>query len=198
LRASEQDREDIRETRAAWRVLTPGLDAENLVFIDEANAKTNMARLPGWAPKGERAHDHAPHGHWCSHTMISALRLDGPCASLVVDGATDGDVFEAFVTRVLVPELLPGDIVVMDNLSVHKRVFVRRWVEACGARLLYLPAYSPDFNPIEQMWGKVKSILRKLAARTVDALQDAIAFSLRQITPEDARSFFETCGYDSS
>jgi transposase len=174
------------------------LASENLVFIDESNAKTNMARLYGWAPLGQRAHDHAPHGHWCSHTMLSALRLDGPCASMTVDGAADGDVFEAFVTRALVPELLPGDIVVLDNLSVHKRLFVSRWIQACGARLLYLPAYSPDLNPIEQMWSKVKSILRKLAARTVEALHEAIAFALRQITAADARSFFFFCGYTFS
>ena len=170
-------------------------NAENLVFIDESNAKTNMARLCGWAPRGARAHDSAPHGHWCSNTMLAALRLGGPCAGMVVDCATDGDVFEAFVTRALVPALLPGDLVVMDNLPAHKRAVVDRWIQACGARLLYLPAYSPDLNPIERMWSKVKSILRKLAARTVAALHDAIAYAFRQITAEDARSFFENCGY---
>jgi transposase len=173
-------------------------NAEHLVFIDESNAKTNMARLYGWAPSGQRAQDSAPHGHWCSHTILSALRLDGPCASMVVDCATDGDVFEAFVVWVLVPRLHPGDLVVMDNLPAHKRVVIERWIQACGARLLYLPAYSPDLNPIEQMWSKIKTILRKLAARTVEALQEAIAFALGQITPEDARSFFENCGYTIS
>jgi transposase len=165
------------------------------VFVDESSAKANMTRLYGWAPSGERAHDHAPHGHWATRTMISSLRLDGTTASMTVDCATDGDIFETYVRRVLAPSLRRGDIVVLDNLSPHKRPRILRLVRARGARLLFLPPYSPDFNPIERMWGKVKSILCSLAPRTSEQLHAAITCALRQITAEDARSFFESCGY---
>jgi transposase len=165
------------------------------VFIDESCAKTNMTRLYGRAPRGQRAHDSAPHGHWATRTLIGSLRLGGQPACMSVDAAVDGDAFEAYAEHILCPTLRPGDIVVLDNLAVHKRPRVAELVRGCGARLLPLPPYSPDLNPIEKMWSKVKSILRSKAARTSRALHAAIAHALRQITAEDARSFFVSCGY---
>ena len=127
--------------------------------------------------------------------MISSLRLDGSTACMCVDGATDGDVFETYARRVLAPSLRPGDIVVLDNLSAHKRSGIGRTVGSRGAKLLFLPPYSPDFNPIEKMWSKIKTILRSLKARTSEELHDAIAYALKQINANDAVSFFESCGY---
>jgi len=172
--------------------------AETLVFIDESSAKTNMTRLRGWAPEGERAYDSAPFGHWLTHTMISSMRLDGTTAGMVVDSATDGDVFEAYVRTTLAPALRPGDIAILDNLSPHRRAAVAEIIRARGARILFLPPYSPDLNPIEKMWSKVKAIIRSLKPRTVEALHAAISHAFSQITPEDARSFFESCGYTIS
>ena len=154
-----------------------------------------MTRLYGYAPSGARAHESVPHGHWATRTMISSLRLDGSTACMTVDCATDGDVFEAYVRRVLAPSLRRGDIVVLDNLSSHKRPRVARLIRARGARLVFLPPYSPDFNPIEKMWSKVKSILCALIPRTSEELHAAITYALRQITDKDAQSFFESCGY---
>jgi transposase len=165
------------------------------VFIDESGAKTDMTRLYGRASRGQRAHDSAPRGHWATRTIIGAMRLDGQTACMSVDAAVDGDIFEAYARRVLCPTLRPGDIVVLDNLAVHKRPRVAGLIHGCGARLMPLPPYSPDLNPIEKMWGKVKSILRSKAARTSRALHAAIAHALRQITAKDARSFFVSCGY---
>lgn len=169
--------------------------AKSLVFVDESSAKTNMTRLYGWAPKGVRALDFAPHGHWMTHTMISSMRLDGTTASMSIHAATDGDVFEAFVGDVLAPTLRPDDIVILDNLSAHKRARVAEIIHACGARILFLPAYSPDLNPIEKMWSKIKSILCSLMPRTCEELESAITYAFSQITPKDTRSFFESCGY---
>ena len=146
---------------------------ERLVFIDESGAQTNMARLRGRCDKAERLRARQPHGHWKTTTMISAIRIDGPVAPFVVEGAVDAEVFRAYVAQVLVPALRAGDVVVMDNLQPHKAAGVREMIEAAGARVLYLPPYSPDFNPIEPMWSKVKQRLRSIAARTVDALFDA-------------------------
>jgi len=137
LRASEQDREDIRARREEWTLRHIAVHAQRLVFVDESGAKTNMTRLYGWSPAGERANDSAPHGHWATRTMIASLRLDGTSACMTVDCATDGDVFEAYARRVLVPTLQPGDIVVLDNLSSHKRSRVGRMIRSCGARLVF-------------------------------------------------------------
>jgi transposase len=171
------------------------LIAGRLVFVDESGAQTNMTRLYGWSPLGERAHDDAPRGHWATRTMIAGLWLDGTTASMTADCAMDGDVFEVFVRRVLAPRLRRGDIVVLDNLSVHKRARVGRFLRARGVRLLFLPAYSPDLNPIEKMWSKIKSILCALQPRTSEELHVAITCAFKQITASDAHSFFESCGY---
>lgn len=172
-----------------------GIDPRQLIFIDESSAKTNMARLRARAPLGERARSKQPAGHWASTTMIGAVRLSGPCATLAVEGATDAEVFRVYVQQVLVPELNVGDVVIMDNLQPHKASGVREAIESAGAMLLYLPPYSPDFNPIENMWSKVKQWLRSTAARTFDALCDAIAAALHAVTPDDCLGFFQHCGY---
>lgn len=171
------------------------MDLSRLVFIDESGAKTNMTRLYGRAMAGQRAIDDTPSGHWCTTTMISSVRLDGSTACMVVDGATTKDIFEAYIEQILLPTIQAEDIVVLDNLSAHKSQHVRELIESVGAELWYLPAYSPDLNPIEKMWSKIKSILRTLKTRTEKALITAIAHALKQVTANDAKSWFESCGY---
>jgi transposase len=171
------------------------MDLTKLVFIDESGAKTNMTRLYGRAMAGKRAIDNTPCGHWCTTTMLSSVRLDGSTACMVVDGATNKEVFQAYVQRILLPTLKTGDIVVMDNLSAHKSQQVRELIKSVGAELWYLPAYSPDLNPIEKMWSKIKSILRTLKARTEEALIRAIAKALEMVTASDVKGWFESCGY---
>lgn len=165
------------------------------MFLDESGASTNMTRLGGRCPVGQRLVCSRPAGHWQTTTVISAVRLSGPFAPAVFDGPTDREVFTAYVQQVLVPELQPGDVVVMDNLSPHKAPLIRQAIEAAGARLLYLPPYSPDFNPIENLWSKLKQFLRRVAARTFEALCDAIAAGLQTITSNDCQGFFQNCGY---
>ncbi len=183
------------ERRAEWRSWSQDVAARRLIFIDETWAKTNMTRLRGRARRGERLVAKTPHGHWQTTTLIAALGLAGIRCSTVVDGAINGDVFEAFVEHVLVPELESGDIVVMDNLSSHKRERVRKLVEATGAQLRYLPPYSPDLNPIEQVFSKIKQLLRKLARRTQDALWGSMQTVLDAVTPTDATNCFQHAGY---
>jgi transposase len=154
-----------------------------------------MTRTRGRAPRGQRVVAKVPGGHWKIVTMISAVRTSGPFAAASLVGPTDSDVFRAYVREVLAPHLRPGDVVVMDNLSPHKASGVREAIEAAGATLRYLPPYSPDFNPIENLWSKVKGKLRSLAARSVDALHDAIGAALATITPSDCIGFFRHCGY---
>jgi len=166
-----------------------------LIFIDETWAKTNMTRLRGRAPRGERLIDKTPHGHWKTTTLIAALGIAGIRCSTVVDGAVNGDVFESFVKQVLVPELLPGDVVIMDNLSSHKRVRTRELIEATGAKLEFLPPYSPDLNPIEMVFSKIKQLLRSLSCRTQTSLWHAMQGVLDEITPTDAANCFLHAGY---
>ena len=154
-----------------------------------------MARIRGRAPKGERCRAAVPHGHWKTTTFTGALRLSGMSALMVMDGAMNGDTFAAYVEQFLVPTLKPGDIVIMDNLSAHKRREVRQAIEGANATLLYLPPYSPDFNPIEPAFSKLKAILRKLAARTLEALEAAIVTAGDAITPGDCHGFFTAAGY---
>lgn len=173
-------------------------DVDRLVFVDESGAKTNMTRLHGRALRGARLLDHTPHGHWCTTTMIGSIRLDGTSACLAVDGSTDRDVFREYVRCVLVPSLRPGDIVILDNLAAHSDLETEKLIEAAEARLLFLPPYSPDLNPIEKTWSKVKSFLRKTKARTKEALYEAIGAALKTVTPEDAKGWFLSCGYTAS
>ena len=154
-----------------------------------------MTRLRGRAPRGERLIDKIPHGHWKTTTLIAALGISGMRCSTVVDGAVNGDVFEAFVEQVLVPELRRGDVVVMDNLSSHKRQCVRELIEDAGALLLFLPPYSPDLNPIEMIFAKVKQLLRSIKTRTQDALWKAMQSVLDKVTPSDATNCYKHCGY---
>jgi transposase len=172
-----------------------GLDPAKLVFIDETWAKTNMTRLRGRCPSGARLVAKVPHGHWHTTTLIAALGHAGVRCATTVDGAVNRDVFEAFVAQVLVPMLSPGDVVVMDNLSSHKGPRVRQMIEAVGATLVYLPPYSPDFNPIELAFAKLKQLMRSAAHRTADALWRDVQRMLDLITPVDAAAFIRHCGY---
>jgi len=194
--ASEQQRPDVLAKRQDWFDSQLDLDPDKLIFIDETGANTKMGRLRGWSPKGQRCRAAVPHGHWKTTTFTAGLRLNGITAPMLLDGPMHGPAFRAYVDQVLVPELKPGDIVIMDNLPAHKVAGVRETIEAAGARLLYLPPYSPDFNPIEMAFSKLKALLRKTAARTVDDLWDAVAQSLDAFTPDECANYFAASGYD--
>ena len=163
------------------------------MFIDETWAKTNMARTHGRCPRGERLRMGMPHGHWRTTTFVSALTLRGMIAPFVLSGPINRDAFEAYVEQVLVPELRPGDIVIMDNLSSHKGVRVQALIEAAGASLVFLPPYSPDFNPIEKAFAKLKAMLRKAAERTVDALWNTIGSLVGLFSPNECANYFAAC-----
>jgi transposase len=195
LRAAEQDRPDVAQARTEWRENQPKLDAGKLIFIDETWTKTNMVRLYGWAPVGHRLVDAVPHGHWKTSTFIAGLRQDRLVAPCVFNGAINGESFLAYVEQVLVPTLTSGDIVVMDNLGSHKVAGVRKAIEAAGARLLYLPPYSPDLNPIEQAFAKLKALLRAKALRTVDALWNALGDIVPCFSPHECANFLRHAGY---
>ena len=194
--ASEQERADVAAQRQAWFDGQPDLDPEDLVFIDETAVSTKMARLRGRAPRGQRCRAPIPHGHWKTITFVVALRLCGLSAPMMLDGPMNGPAFLAYVEQVLVPTLRPGQIVVMDNLPAHKLPGVRAAIQATGARLLLLPPYSPDFNPIENAFAKLKAILRKAAARTAPRLCDAVRGALPQFTPDECASMFTATGYE--
>ena len=186
----------MKAAREAWFEAQPNLDPARLVFIDETWTSTNMARLRGRCPRGERLRSPIPHGHWKTTTFVAGLRLSGIAAPFVLDGPVNRDAFQAYVERILVPELTPGDIVVMDNLPSHKGPAVQAAIETAGARLLYLPSYSPDFNPIEMAFSKLKALLRKAAERTVEGLWSAIGRLVDAISPTDAANFFAAAGYE--
>jgi transposase len=171
------------------------VDPERFIFLDESNAKTTMTRRYGRAPRGERVVDHVPAGEYHSTTILGALRYDGTVAAMVYEGGTDVAVMRAFATGELQTILRPRDIVVMDNLSAHKDAGVIAAIEAAGAVACFLPPYSPDLNPIEKMWSKVKEILRSAKARTAEALLEAIGVALRAVTVSDAEGWFAHCGY---
>jgi transposase len=196
--ASEQEREDVADAREAWFEGQLDLDPEKLVFIDETAISTNMARRFGWAPRGERCRASVPFGHWKTETLIAALRFDRIDAPMTIDGALDGAAFLAWVEQALAPTLCAGEVVVMDNVPVHKVAGVREAVEARGASVLHLPPYSPDFNPIEKPFSKIKSILEGVAARTVDALEAAVGEALRSFTPQECMNYFASSGYDAA
>lgn len=185
----------MADQRSAWKQTQAKPPAGRLIFIDETWAKTNMTRLRGRAPIGKRLLAKVPHGHWQTTTLIAALCAGGINCSTVVDGAVNADVFEAFVKQVLVPQLREGDMVVMDNLSSHKRASIRKLIEDAGAVLLFLPPYSPDLNPIEMIFSKIKQLLRSMACRTREALWNAMQSVLDQVTACDAANCFTHCGY---
>jgi transposase len=185
----------VAAARVQWQQHQPALDARRLIFVDETWAKTNMTRTRGRAPVGARLIAKVPHGHWQTTTLIAAVGLEGMHCATVADGPVDGDLFAAFVREVLAPQLRPGDLVVMDNLSSHKTAQVRTLLAAAGATPLYLPAYSPDLNPIEMIFAKIKQLLRSLACRTREALWQVMQAVLDQVSPTDARNCFRHCGY---
>ena len=178
-----------------WRVWQADLDPRRLVFIDETWAKTNMIRRHGRCPTSQRLVDKSPHGHWKTTTFLAALRHDGLTAPLVVDGAINGAIFLAYVRQQLVPTLRPDDIVIMDNLSAHKVAGVREAIEAAGARLVYLPPYSPDLNPIEQVFAKLRRLLQSAAARTVADLWRTIGQVVDCFSPTECTNYLRHCGY---
>jgi len=180
-----------------WFEAQPDLEPSQLVFIDETWASTNMARTHGRAPRGQRLRAAIPHGHWKTTTFVAGLRTSGMVAPMVLDGPINGELFQAYVDQVLVPELRPGDIVVMDNLGSHKGAGVREAIEAAGASLLYLPPYSPDFNPIENAFAKLKAMLRKASERTVEGLWSAIGRIIDTFTPAECANYFTAAGYDT-
>jgi transposase len=186
----------VKAAREAWIEAQPDLDPARLVFIDETWTSTNMARSRGRCLRGERLRSPIPHGHWKTTTFVAGLRLSGITAPFVLDGPINRMAFQAYVDQVLVPELTSGEIVVMDNLPSHKGPAVRAAIEAAGARLLYLPSYSPDFNPIEMAFSKLKALLRKAAERTVEGLWSAIGRLIDATSPNDAANFFTAAGYD--
>ncbi len=184
----------MKELRKEWRERIAGVSPESLLFLDETGAKTNMTRLYGRARKGIRAVGSAPCGRWHTTTLIAAVGVNGAKAPMVVEGATDTDVFTAYVEQVLLPELKPGMIVVMDNLTPHKAPAVAEMIKGAGAELWFLPPYSPDLNPIELMWAKVKQLLRTAKARTQQELWDAIATALSMVSANDASNWLRHCG----
>jgi transposase len=165
------------------------------VFVDETGAKTDMTGRYGWGPKSGRVVEAVPHGRRKTTTLLHAIDLRGTRAAMITDGPADAAVFETFVEWLLAPALRPGDVVVLDDLGARESAKAAARIEAAGARVLYLPPYSPDPNPIEKVFSKVKALLRFAAARTEDALWDAIAFALDAVTPEDCRNLFRSCGY---
>ena len=182
--------------RCDWFDAQPDLEPSQLVFIDETWASTNMARTHGRAPRGQRLRAAIPHGHWKTTTFVAGLRTSGMVAPMVLDGPINSVAFQAYVDQVLVPELRPGDIVVMDNLGSHKGAGVREAIEAAGASLLYLPPYSPDFNPIENAFAKLKAMLRKAAERTIDGLWSTIGRIIDTFNPTECTNYFAAAGYD--
>ncbi len=196
VHASEQDRPDVLKQREEWFEGQLDLDPAKLVFIDETWASTNMAPMYGWAPRGERLRVGIPHGHWKRTTFIAGLRLTGLTAPMVLDGSINGTSFLDYVERVLAPTLTPGDTVIADNLSSHKSDQARQAIEAVGAKIRFLPPYSPDFSPIENAFSKFKSILRRAAERSVPALQQTIMRLAETFTPTECANFFAACGYD--
>ena len=195
--AAEQDRPDVLKRRQAWFENQIDLDPERLVFIDETSASTKMARRHGRARRGERCRAAVPHGHWKTTTVTAGLKLSGIVAPMVLDGPMNGDAFKAYVEQVLIPDLTAGDVVVMDNLPAHKATSIREKIERAGATLLYLPPYSPDFNPIEMAFAKLKALLRAAAKRTIPDLWNAIADAIEKFTAHECRNYFKAAGYDA-
>ena len=185
--------------RAAWRVaLASKIDPKRLVFVDEMGTNTSLSVLRAWSRRGQRAYCSVPRNRGPNTTLLSSMTTEGMGPSLAVEGTTTGAVFEAYVERVLCPVLRPGQIVVMDNLSAHKGERVRELIEGRGCEVLYLPPYSPDLNPIEEAFAKIKGILRKAEARNREVLIEAIGRAISAVTAQDVRGFFEHCGYGVS
>ena len=186
----------MKAAREAWFEGQLDLDPAKLVFIDETGASTKMARIRGRAKRGQRCRAAVPHGHWKTTTFTAGLRLNGMTAPMVLDGPMNGDAFLAYIEQFLAPALVKGDVIIMDNLPAHKVTGVRKAIEDVGATLVYLPPYSPDFNPIEMAFSKFKAILRKAAARTIPELWGVIGEAIDQFKPDECKNYFAAAGYD--
>jgi transposase len=197
VHAAEQQRADVAAARLVWKNLQLWLDPRRLVFIDETGTATNMARRRGRCRRGSRLIGRVPHGHWKTTTLVAGLRVDGVTAPFVIDRAMNGQIFRVYVERCLAPTLSPGDIVIMDNLPAHKVAGVRDTIAAAGATLLYLPPYSPDFNPIEMLFAKLKALLRRAATRTIASLWDAIGRLLDDFSAAECSRYLDHAGYAS-
>jgi transposase len=195
VHADEQRRADVAGQRRQWRDWQPLHDAHQYVFLDECGVTTDLLRRYGRSPRGTRLHDHTPCSHWEAHTVIAALRGEGLGASAVFDGPIDNESFLAYVEQILVPTLRAGDVVVLDNLAVHKQPEVCAAVEAAGAHLRFLPPYSPDFNPIEQAFAKLKGFLRAARPRTFDHVLALVAVALDLFTPTECANYVRHSGY---
>ena len=195
MAASERDRPDVARRRDQWTKYQARIDPSRLVFIDETWTKTNMAPLRGWAPCGQRLNARVPHGRWKTMTFLAALRHDRIDAPWLLDGPINGERFLAYVEKLLVPTLRPGDLVIIDNLGSHRGKAIRRAIRSAGAKLFFLPKYSPDLNPIEQVFAKLKHLLRKAAARSVEAVCAAIGELLSTFTPNECSNYFRNSGY---
>jgi transposase len=195
LHARERDTEANRKRREEFSAKIGTIAPERLIFLDESGVTTSMTRFYARSFRGQRIHEATPGGHWKIMTILGAMSLRGMIATMTIEAATDAEIFLAYVEQVLCPALQPGDVVVMDNLSSHKVSGVRKRIAAAGAEVLYLPPYSPDLNPIEKAWGKLKQLLRTAKARTQQALEQAIAEALNLITSENARAWFRLCNH---
>ena len=195
--AAEQTRPDVARKRARWKAYQDRIDRRRLVFIDETWVKTNMAPLRGWGPRGQRLRAMVPYGHWKTMTFLAALRHDRIDAPWVVDGPINGELFQLYVRQILVPTLTPGDIVVLDNLGSHKSHAVRNAIRAAGARLFFLPPYSPDLNPIERVFAKLKHLLRKASERTVENTWRRAGALLDLFPPGECQNYLTNAGYAS-
>jgi transposase len=195
LHASEQDTAAGQLARSIWRHETSRIDPSKLIFLDESGVTTEMTRRYGRAFDGQRVCEGTPGGHWRTLTVLGAVRQSGWVATMTIESPTDGDVFLAYLEQVLCPQLQPGDVVVMDNLTAHKVDGVRALIQAAGAELRYLPPYSPDFNPIEKCWSKVKQLLRGAKARYMFSLEQAVTQAISALTPQNTEDCFRHCGY---
>ena len=191
----EQRRADIQIARQQWWSAVEHIPVRNLVFLDESSANTSLAQQNGWGRKGERISSFVPFGRWHTTTMICAIRHDGVFAPMILDGAMDEAAFLAYLEQDLIPALASDDVVVMDNLSTHKTKAVESALSAAGRRFLYLPPYSPDYNPIENMWSKAKAAIRRTGARTLNGLMYAMAEALDSVTLQDCNGYFKNAGY---
>jgi transposase len=198
VRAAEQQRPDVARRRTSWKKYQNRLDARRLVFIDETWTKTNMAPIRGWGMSGRRLIARVPHGHWKTMTFLAALRVDRIEAPCVFDGPINGETFQLYVEQILVPSLRPGDIVIMDNLGSHRGKAIRSAIASKGARLLFLPPYSPDLNPIEQVFAKLKHLMRKASERTVEAAWRRIGMLLGAFGEHECANYFQNAGYAST
>jgi transposase len=198
VHAAEQDRPDVARRRAWWKKYQPRIAPSRLVFVDETWTKTNMTRRHGWSRRGLPLNAKVPHGRWRTMTFMAALRHDRITAPFVLDGPINGESFRIYIERVLLPTLKAGDIVILDNLGSHKAKAIRQILRQAGARLLFLPPYSPDLNPIEQVFAKLKTLLRKADERTIDGIWQRIGQLLQCFTAAECANYLRNAGYASS